>query len=417
MSEKAPLLSILIPTRNRLELAKQCVGRLLADIPDQVELIILENSDNNSLSAVDFGNHPSVSIHPSASPLDMPSNWERGLSIAKGEYLTYIADKDMFLPSALRRFVDELATGRHEILCYRKAWFCDYMKWIYHYKCFGGVYTEELKPLLLSYFSDFSHKHSAPMIYNSAVSTKLVSEIKGSRDRFFIGTSPDAITGILFSAYRDYYSQMDETICVGFGGESSNGYAALRYGEKSPKVQEFIQMFKANPYAELHLPICMATGMLEISLKAKKIHSEMLSKYSVIWQRFLEDLHSSIKLLEISPQEKALELDKLKSWKCVVPRLEYLKFCFKPHFSILIECLWNRPVKLKMRLFPQGFGIARLFSTRDKVRSNEIDKTKTVGNDDSWWSNYQIYNTPADSISEALEIAAASNLHLQVLKN
>ena len=384
-----------------------------------VEIIILENSDKPSLRVEDFGSNSNLQVHPAESPLDMPSNWERGLSIARGKYLCYLSDKDMFLPGALRRFAQELATGKHEILCFRKAYY--HVNWssLEYCRTTGAVRTEMFNNLLNCFFDNLQYYNHAPMIYTSAVARELVFEIRGNRPRFFIGNSPDLITVILFASHRDHYSQIELTLSVGYMGDWSNGMSSITKGRSGEKIQDFLKLFRRCPYKSIHVPVCLSSAVLESLLVAKSEYPDKLKIYKVDWQNYLKNVHAWIAMMQISEQEKKEELSILASKKCVVPRLEYIRFKYNPRIKALTEKLkaklfW-RPLimigKIKNSLFPNSSGLLNRFKQLSGHKPKELKSVLPVEVTAPCWSDQNTLRQPCNSIGEALEIANRMNCY------
>jgi glycosyltransferase involved in cell wall biosynthesis len=97
-----PLLSVLIPTRNR---AKE-LSSLLAIIENykitDVEFIVSDNSDVSLTYRV----IPSVSYIRPNRVLNMTDNWNWLLTHAQGKFITYLGDDDAFIPSELSNLIE-----------------------------------------------------------------------------------------------------------------------------------------------------------------------------------------------------------------------------------------------------------------------------------------------------------------------
>ena len=100
-----PLLSIVIPTKNRYETLIPAVMAILHSINDhRVELVIQDNSDNPSEIQKNFFiafSDGRVKYAHKAGPLSMSENTEAALERAIGEYVTFIGDDDFVAPDIL----------------------------------------------------------------------------------------------------------------------------------------------------------------------------------------------------------------------------------------------------------------------------------------------------------------------------
>lgn len=115
-----PLLSIVVPTRNRQELAMSLLRGFTAFPADRVELIIHDNSDDMSLQwlQAELGDARIRYIHVTE-PLNMHGNCDRAIAAARGAFVTVIGDDDGVVVSeaikavelALELGADAIVTG------------------------------------------------------------------------------------------------------------------------------------------------------------------------------------------------------------------------------------------------------------------------------------------------------------------
>lgn len=98
-----PLLSIVIPTRNRIPYAISAIQSIL-EIPDPtLELIIQDNSDCRDLEVWIHGNVQDSRLHYNYTdrPLSFIHNFNTAASLAMGEYICFIGDDDGVNPEIL----------------------------------------------------------------------------------------------------------------------------------------------------------------------------------------------------------------------------------------------------------------------------------------------------------------------------
>ena len=90
------LLSIVIPTRNRQKYALQSVQQIYDVTDDAVQIVVQDNSDDNSLSAMlekqAFG--PRVKYTYIATRIPGVDNYAGGIAQSDGEYICCIGDDD-----------------------------------------------------------------------------------------------------------------------------------------------------------------------------------------------------------------------------------------------------------------------------------------------------------------------------------
>lgn len=94
--ENNPLLSILIPTRNREKFALNVIQHILSIENSKFQIVIQDNSDTNILETLlsDLRNDPRLRYYYHSEILSFVDNFSLGISNCKGEYVTIIGDDD-----------------------------------------------------------------------------------------------------------------------------------------------------------------------------------------------------------------------------------------------------------------------------------------------------------------------------------
>ena len=91
-----PIISVVVPTKNRYKYLKHLIVLIESFKDPRIELLIHDNSDNNSEILEFFSGKEFVSTvyYCDTDKLSMGSNAERGINLAKGEYVCFIGDDD-----------------------------------------------------------------------------------------------------------------------------------------------------------------------------------------------------------------------------------------------------------------------------------------------------------------------------------
>lgn len=98
-NKEKPLLSILIPTRNRAEYLNYAIQSALNVRSDKIEIIVSENHSNDkSWEICNSFADSRLRICKPEKPLPMHENWEFLLKQSSGEWVTFIGDDDAVLP-------------------------------------------------------------------------------------------------------------------------------------------------------------------------------------------------------------------------------------------------------------------------------------------------------------------------------
>ncbi|MBK9533325.1 MAG: glycosyltransferase [Chitinophagaceae bacterium] len=97
-----PLLSIVIPTKNRQFTCLYAIESALLINNDDFEVVVQDCSDTNILKKQihdKFGMDPRIKYFYLSEKLSMTENWNRAFSNTKGEYICAIGDDDAVLPA------------------------------------------------------------------------------------------------------------------------------------------------------------------------------------------------------------------------------------------------------------------------------------------------------------------------------
>lgn len=91
-----PLLSIAVPTKNRYFYLYHLIGLIASFKSDEIEMVIQDNSDNNSefLDTISLEKYPFISYFYETKPLSQAGNSDYAVRNSKGEYICFIGDDD-----------------------------------------------------------------------------------------------------------------------------------------------------------------------------------------------------------------------------------------------------------------------------------------------------------------------------------
>jgi glycosyltransferase involved in cell wall biosynthesis len=99
----SPLLSIVIPTRNRVPYAISAIQSVLEIPHPRLELVVQDNSDNRELDAWICANvsDPRLRYRYTATPLSFIHNFDAAARLTTGEYVCFIGDDDGVNPEIM----------------------------------------------------------------------------------------------------------------------------------------------------------------------------------------------------------------------------------------------------------------------------------------------------------------------------
>lgn len=115
MSE--PLVSIVLPTYKRAHVLPFAIRSVLAQTYANWELIVVDdNSPDDTAQVVASFDDPRIRYVKNAPNLKLPRALNRGFSLARGDYLTWTSDDNLFGPQAIERMVARLRQGNCEFV-------------------------------------------------------------------------------------------------------------------------------------------------------------------------------------------------------------------------------------------------------------------------------------------------------------
>jgi glycosyltransferase involved in cell wall biosynthesis len=240
-----PLLSIIIPTKDRYEYLKEVISILSKIISDQLEIIIQDNSTFDNLRS-EFLNYLEnlhdfrVKYFYNKDPLSVVENCDKAVVNALGKYLCMIGDDDCVTAQILdaakwmeRNSVDVLTFN-----CPSYIW--TDVEFKYLSEKYTGSLTLKLPSGKVSVMSP-SHElenllhhggqiiKNLPQFYHSIASRKALDRIYQKTGTYFPGSSPDMAIAVSLAFYTDNHFKIDVPIIIaGTAKKSAGGMGAAK---------------------------------------------------------------------------------------------------------------------------------------------------------------------------------------------
>ena len=232
-----PLLSILIPTKNRYETLLPVVTEIVTRITDpRLEVVICDNSSprQNGIDAL-VAFDPRISYRHFKDIISIVENTERGIALSRGQYICFIGDDDLISPRIME-IVDWLQSVGQDCLIYPPAryWWNSVVFakesryqhpgafWLP--KAHGGTVRQlnsaaELDRVLarggVAYLD-------LPRLYHGIVSRRAIQRIKEHFGRAVPGSSPDMALCVALALTNQTHVSIDYPVTV-FGASRNSG--------------------------------------------------------------------------------------------------------------------------------------------------------------------------------------------------
>lgn len=201
-----PKFSILVPTRDRPATLRHTLETVVSQPGDDYEIVVADNcSGPETRQIVDALDSSKVRYARSDEILPMAENWERGLDLCSGEYVTVLGDDDALLPSTLELARRLIAATGAELISWspHTYWWPDtIVPWnrnLLFVDLREGAIEVESRNVLERFYRGELSFDTIPMIYCAFFHRGLIDEARLRYDGFFVpkDTAPDISSGIL----------------------------------------------------------------------------------------------------------------------------------------------------------------------------------------------------------------------------
>lgn len=121
MSEKLVkgLVSICIPVYNDETTIRETMLSALHQSYEKVEIIVVDNCSNDrTLSIVRSFSDPRIRVYQNSHNIGMVGNWNRAMSLARGEYMLLLCGDDRLYITSIEKKVTLMESGRNVMLAF-----------------------------------------------------------------------------------------------------------------------------------------------------------------------------------------------------------------------------------------------------------------------------------------------------------
>lgn len=243
--------AVVVPTRNRSDLAVRAVRSALAQPAERVGVVVSDNSTDERESAalarfcVETNDSRLRYVKP-PEPLPMTAHWgwalQQALSLfPEASHVTYLTDRMVFKPGALTelarlavRYPSAVTTHMHDMVADdRVPVGVQQHEW-------SGRLLRVRSTRLLQLSSESFFSEALPRMLNCHVPRALLSEIEARFGSVFASISPDFSFCYRTLALVEEVLFYDKALLVHYAIQRSNGASTAR-GEKTPDHADFLK--------------------------------------------------------------------------------------------------------------------------------------------------------------------------------
>jgi len=214
-NKETPLLSILIPTRNRAKYLKYAIQSALNVPSDKIEIIVSENySSDNSWDVCNSFSDLRLRVCRPDKPLPMHENWEFLLQESCGEWVIFIGDDDAIMPHCVEHLLYLTSKYPHAeaIVSPRAYYFWDGCQQIYgqtavSYSFKTGEKWQDSKKKLDKALTGELDYICLPQMYSGGFHRRsLINRVLRTQNGiYFKSVTPDAYTALMACVHTYRY--------------------------------------------------------------------------------------------------------------------------------------------------------------------------------------------------------------------
>lgn len=304
-----PRVSVLVPTRNRPELARLCVATALTACSSEDEVVLADNSDDAvGLDAQVADPRLRVLAPEPGRILAMPDNWERALQAARGEWVVLLADKYMLVEGALDALLRRVEAAGLTVATYgygvlhqrldarreRDQQALQDAGGELHWP--GNTADMQVRGSAAAFdalYAQVSYPRRHPMLYTALVHRDVIASAR-AHGRYFVGSCPDVASACqILSACPRYLDTHLPAVMVQYPSTSSawsTGASTLAGGELARRF--FRELGAARPQERIERLVSGA--IVETLLAFGRARPDLETRTLVAWDAFVKQASREI---------------------------------------------------------------------------------------------------------------------------
>lgn len=291
----SPILSVIIPTRERAATLTYTLASVLDQASDDFEVIVSDNvSNDDTANVVKSKKDNRIRYFRTSCRLSMCDNYEFALNKATGQYVIIIGDDDAAIPGMLDALLVRLRALPEPVI---HMWPLHIYDWPVLKQPAVATY---IAPTMKESVLDLKAKgrkvvrlggwkyYELPSPYHAAIPRRILDELRTRTGRVFHSTQPDVFTAMAIPAFADHAINVGRTVTFNGRSSKSNGLGFVNSGAL-PNIERFISEY--GKY-EFHPSLfdqtsAMANMIPDAVLKAKdmfpEVYGDVVFNYGAMW--------------------------------------------------------------------------------------------------------------------------------------
>jgi len=248
---------IVIPTRNRSDLAKNAIGSVLDQIGSDVDVLVSDNStaSNQRAELSQYCEQRADArlryiTPPESLPMSPHWDWamQQALSLYDASHIAFLTDRMMFRPGALGSLIEIIKAYPDKLLTYMHDHVNDFsLPVVLHQSTWtGNLYEVDSHRLLELSAQSVMYDSSVPRMLNCLVPRTVLETIKERFGNFFASIAPDWNFAYRSLAVVDSILFYEKAGLVHYAQHRSNGQSA-HFGIVNEAYAKFIEDLGSLP--------------------------------------------------------------------------------------------------------------------------------------------------------------------------
>lgn len=245
-----PLLSIVVPTKDRYYYLKHLINLIIDFNSDTIELVIQDNTGDNGeiLNYISTVQYPNLKYNHQKESMPISDNSTQGILNSEGEYVCFIGDDDAVLPNIIdvvkKMKADNIDALVSMPVTYNWPDFSDnsiyklsstllYKKGTGAYKALSA--ENEISNCIKSGLRSLCH---LPKVYQGIVKRSFLDKIYKRTNTYFPGGSPDMANAIALALLSPKIAYYDAPLIISGQCKTVGGGERLRKRNDLLKITE-----------------------------------------------------------------------------------------------------------------------------------------------------------------------------------
>lgn len=270
---------VVIPTRNRADLARNAITSILSQAKPEIRVLVSDNSTTDADRAElarycqELGSEQVQYVcPPQLLPMSQHWNWamEQALSLGSATHFTMLTDRMVFKPEALAALTSVTTAHSDRLLCYMHDRVDDFAPpyRVQQYEWTGKLYEVSSSRLLWLSANSVIYDACVPRMLNCIVPRTVLDAIRARFGNIFASNAPDWNFAYRVLDLLDSVLFFHKAMLVHYALPRSNGESAHR-GVTNSTLRQFMK--------DLPAPVNVAAPYPEIITVSNAVVSEYMS--------------------------------------------------------------------------------------------------------------------------------------------